>query len=846
MTPSFYFRYLIRDSRGARGRLLLFALCLAFGVAAIVAVAALAEGLDRTVRQEAKQLLGGDVRASSRQPIAETLGASIPALVQADHSDVRELLTMVAVADPARGGASRLVELAAIESTYPLFGELTTDPPGTVEDLLADRGLLIAPDLASQLGVDPGDRIKVGTESFTVRGLILDEPGHALNPLQIGPRVLMNASDLAATGLEGFGSRVQYQRLYRLAANPSSNDFEELIHDLREEAEQSGGSVRVTSYVEAQNGVRDSLERLSHFLGLVALLSLLIGGIGVAQSVRSFLASRLDAIATAKCLGLRPREGFLLYLGQVLLLAGVGSVAGGLLGLTLQLHLPRLLGDLVPVNALAFWRPRALLQGIILGLATSIGFALLPLLTVLSVPPLRALRRNAEPLATPRGWRTTILGLLLVGLVGIAWVQSGSLRTAGFFAIGVLVAAGILFAGALVLQRGAGQLRRLGWIPLSIRQGAAQLARPGISNLAATAALGLGTAVVLTTVLVQQHLTTQLDADLPRGAPGTFLVGIQPDQWPQLQEELAAFGVDNLDSVPEVLARLDAIDGVAIRTLIEDADEDRRWALTREQRLTYLHSLPENNDVVSGRWWSENPGLEASLEVDYASELGVAVGSRITFDVQGVPIEVEVTSLRQVDWRSFRINYFIVLAPGILDDAPQSRLAAATLPLGREQEIQDRIIRQFPNITFGDVRAMLRRISSLLTKLGLGVRFLGGFTAVAGLLILFGSVAATSVRRSGDLALLKALGFTRRGAATVLLAELGLTGIVAGAMGSLCAGVVSWLVATRLLDVTPHLFPETHLVVVLAVLLATCIAGAVAGFDALRRSPAEVFRNDVE
>ncbi|MBZ0114218.1 MAG: ABC transporter permease, partial [Thermoanaerobaculia bacterium] len=824
----------------------LFALCLAFGVAAIVAVAALAEGLDRTVRQEAKQLLGGDLRASSRQPLAETLGASIPALVGADHTDLRELLTMVAVADPARGGASRLVELAAVENTYPLLGELTTDPTGDVADLLADRGLLIAPDLAAQLAVGVGDPIQVGSESFTVRGLLLDEPGHSLTPFQIGPRVLMSASDLAATGLEGFGSRIQYQRLYRLSTNPSPDEFEELVDDLREAAEQTQGSVRITSYVEAQNGIRASLERLSNFLGLVALLSLLIGGIGVAQSVRSFLASRLDAIATAKCLGLRPREGFLLYLGQVLLLAVVGSVAGGILGLTLQLYLPRLLGDLVPADALAFWRPRALLQGVVLGLATSLGFALLPLLSVLTVPPLRAFRRDAEPLPTPRGWQSTVVGLLLVGLVAIARVQSGSFLTAGVFALGVLGTAGVLFAGALALQRSAGQLRRVGALPLSLRQGAAQLARPGLSNLAATAALGLGTAVVLTTALVQQHLTTQLDADLPLGAPGTFLVGIQPDQWPQLQEDLAAFGVDNLDSVPEVLSRLAAIDGVPISALVENVDEDRRWALTREQRLTYLETLPEDNEVIAGQWWNEDPGLEVSLEKDYAADLGVEVGSQILFDIQGVPIELEVTSLRQVDWRSFRINYFIVVAPGILEEAPQSRLAAATLPLGREQEIQDQIIAQFPNITFADVRSMLKRISSLLTKLGLGVRFLGGFTALAGLLILFGSVAATSVRRSGDLALLKALGFTRWGASGVLLAELGLTGLVAGVLGSLCAGVASWLVATQLLDVDPHLFPLTYVVVVLSTLVATCSAGAIAGFDALRRSPAEVFRNEIE
>ena len=841
-----YGLYLLRDSRGARGRLLLFGVCLAFGVAAVVSVAALSEGLDGTVRREAKQLLGGDLRASSQGPIPESLGSTLAVLHNAQSSDLKQMLTMVAVPEAGTGSSSRLVEMAAVDHSYPLYGALVTQPSLPLETLLSDQGLVIAPELASQLRLNVGDSLRVGDSLFTVRGLLIDEPGHALNPFQIGPRVLMNSQDLQATGLETFGSRIRYQRFYRVFPDIDIETLETTSQSLEAEIAESSHGIRMTTYLDSQAGIRESLERLSRFLGLVALLSLLVGGVGVAQSVRSFLASRLDAIATLKCLGLRPREALGLYLGQTFLLALIGSVAGGFLGLWLQLYAPGYLGTPIPPDTLAFWRPRALAQGIGLGLVTSVCFSLAPLLSVLTVPPLRALRRDATPIPTHRFVRGAVGLVLLGGLFGIAYVQANEVLSAALFTAGVLSTVSLLLGGAWFLRRQASVLQHTPLLPFTVRHGAAQLARPGSATLTATTALGLGTFVILTTVLVQQHLTTQLESELPSGAPGTFLIGIQPDQWDPVHRELKAVGATNIDSVPEILGRLVAVDDRPIHELTKNANEDQRWALTREQRITYLNELPPDNTLVDGVWWTDPNRAEISLEEEFALELGATIGSLLTFDIQGVPIEVEVTNLRQVEWRTFRINYFLVMAPGVLEAAPQTRLAAATIPSGQEQAVQDRILQRFPNITFIDVRSMLRQLSDLLKKLASGVRFLGGFTAVAGLVILFGSVASTSVRRSGDLALFRALGLTRRDAAMVLLAELGLTGLVASAIGSLTAGMATWAIATHLLDVDPHLFPGTHLSILALTLLATCSAGTAAGLQALRASPAEVFRQETE
>ena len=855
MRPRLYLSLLLRETRGARGRLAFLAACLAVGVAAVVAVAALADNLDQGLRREAKQLLGADLAISGRQPLPDEVRAAVARIAGARRAEVRELATMAAKqVPPDQVPPSLLVELKAVSGDYPLYGVLRTEPARPLRELLGTDGAVLAPEALERLRLRLGDELRLGEATFTVRGVLRGEPDRAVSAFTLGPRVLVSVAGFERTRLESFGSRIGYRLLVRLPGNATRADVDAVSRGLRE-AMGRRPWWRLETWTQAQPELRQGLRRVERFLGLVALLSLLIGGIGVAQTVRAFLASRLDAIAVLKCLGMRPREAFALYLGQCVLLALIGGLAGGLLGLLVQSEIPRLLGDLLPAQDLPFWQPRALLRGLLLGTATSVLFALPPLAAVLRVPPLRALRRSAEPLPPSPLVRVATALALLAGLVLLAYAQSGEWRLALSFVAVLVGAVGALTLAGWGLRRAALLLSRLPR-PLLLRHGAAMLARPAGEALPALIALGVGVLVVLAAALVERHLTGALDAELPKSSPSAFLIDIQPDQWSGIQDVLRREGATEIESVPVIMARLRAIDGVPVDRLAararpgeerEDGEtRERRWALTREQRLTYLADLPPDNQLVAGKLWSDPAVDEVSLEQEYAAELGARLGSRLVFDVQGVPVEVTVTSLRAVDWRTFRINFFVVAEPGVLEEAPQSRLAAARLPLGREARIQGLVAQGYPNVTLVDVRDVLGKVTAVFQRLGLGVRFLGGFTAAAGLAILFGAVAAGAVRRAREVALLKTLGFTRWGVAGLFAVEQALSGTVAGVLGVAGGALLARQIVVRQMELEWRLLPGTLGTAFAAALALTLLAGLAASARALRQRPIEALREERE
>lgn len=841
-------RFLLRETRGGRGRLSFLVLCVAVGVAAVVSVAALAEALDERVRRDAKKILGGDLAVSSTRELPEELLAAARTAAAATLR-TEELVTMAGIPDegPDREPPpTQLVELKVVGEGYPLYGEAHTTAGDAVSDVLASGRAVVGPELVARFDLAVGDALRLGEAAFEIGGLVAEEPDRGISAFQLGPRVFVSRTAFAATELEKAGSRITRRLLLRLPGNPGREAVESVAENL-DRTVDSSPHLRITTYLDAQASLGEGLRRVERFLGLVALLSLLVGGVGVAQTVRSFLASRLDAVAVLKCLGLRPREVFSLYLGQCLLLGLAGSLLGGLVGLGLQQQVPRFLGDLLPVSTLPFWRPAALARGLLLGLGTSLVFAVPPLTAVLRVPPLRALRRDAEPIPPSRGVLVGLGALLIAGLFGLATVQAGSPGLGGRFTLGLLVTGLLLAAAAAGLRRLAGALRKVRG-PVWFRQGAALMASPGSDLLPAVVALGLGVLVVLSTVLVQDHLSRALAAELPEGAPTTFLLDIQPDQWASVRSLLEERGSRAVDSVPVVMGRITAVDGRSAERLAEESSEegDREWALTREQRLTYLEELPPDNELVAGSWFSPEIPDEISVEAEFADDLGAGLGSTLTFDVQGVPLTLRVTSLRRVDWETFRINFFLVAEPEALAAAPQTRLAAARLPRGREQEVQDALAARFPNVTLIDVRAVLEKVAAILGRLSAGIRFLGLFTAAAGIMILFGAVAAGSVRRSRDVALLKTLGFTRGGVAAVFSTLFGLVGLVAGVIGAAGASLLTWILVTRGFDLDwePRIGPPV--IAILGCTLLTLVAGLTASARPLSRRPLEVLRAERE
>jgi putative ABC transport system permease protein len=295
-----------------------------------------------------------------------------------------------------------------------------------------------------------------------------------------------------------------------------------------------------------------------------------------------------------------------------------------------------------------------------------------------------------------------------------------------------------------------------------------------------------------------------------------------------------------------ITARLSAIDGVSVDELAKRGRRDggRRWALTREQRLTYLDRLPEDNKIIQGKLWSDPRRAEVSLEQEFAQEIGAKLGSTLRFDLQGTPLELAVTSIRTVDWQTFGINFYLIVEPGVLENAPQMRLAVARMVPGSEQQIQDQVAARYPNVLLLRIREMLDKILKIMRRISLGIRFLGGFTVLAGIAILAGAVGASTIRRGREVALLKTLGMTRRGVAATFAVEYALVGLVAGVIGTVGGTVLAWLVLTRGFEAKWQLDELSLAVALVASVALSVVAGLTASTRALARRPIEVLRSE--
>lgn len=837
-------RAIARELRGSATRLVVFVLSLSVGVASVVAVAGLSRGLDASVRREARRLLAADLAVTGYRPVPDAVDRALGGAVVA-RASVDEMATMAAtVSEGGAPGRSRLVELKAVGTGYPFYGELVTEPPEESGSLPLPDEVWIDPELARELSLGTGSRLRVGSAEFRVARTILAEPDRIEGPFGVGPRVLLSRSGLERTGLEVFGSRIRYRVLFRFPDGAGSEAVEAAADRVRA-ALPDGTTWEVETAADAQPALRTGMRRAGQYLGLVALLSLLIGGIGVGQTVRAWIASRLDATAVQRCIGFRSRDLVAAYVVQTAVLGAAGSTVGAAIGVLLQALMAAVVEPLVPGLRVSLWQPEAIARGTALGVLVAVAFALPALLEAGRVPPLRVLRRDAEPLPASPPVRAGVFVATASAVFAAAWAQSGSARDGALFVAGVAVVAGLLAAAGRALAWTVARMGRR--VPrVWLRNGMAALARPGAGTTGSIVALGLGILVIVGVYLVERRIGEELEAAIPEDAPNAFLLDVQVDQWDDVRERLAATGATVVGATPLVTARLARIDGAPVEEIVSGAEDgsSRRWVLTREQRMTWRESLQEGNTLVAGTLWSDPSLPEISVEEEFARDLRVGVGSTLTFDVQGVPVELHVTSLRRVEWRTFRLNFFLVVEPGALEGAPYSVVAAVRLPVGGEARTQDAVAAAHPNVTVIRVREIFERVGELLSRIAVGIRLLGLFTACAGIAILAGAIAAGSIRRSREVALFKTLGMTRFQVVAVYAVEYALLGLVAGGIGSAGGAGFAWYVLERGMELETTVAPGPALLAVLAAAAVAVAAGLAASAPALSRRPVEVLRRD--
>lgn len=840
MRAGFLLRMAVREVRTGWQRLLFFLLSIAVGVGALVGIASFSANLEGAIRREARTLMAADLELSSSQVFDD---ATLQAVGEVDGARVAELAEMPSMAARVDGTRSQLVELKAVRGGYPFYGELIVEPARPLGELLAE-GIVVEEGLLLQLNVAVGDEVKLGSRSFRVAGLLKREPDRVAAAFSLGPRVLMALADVEAAGLITLGSRVRHRMLLAL---PAELDAVAVAAEL--DAALPDERVQVRSFEAAQPTLRMFLARMRDFLRLATLVTLVLGGLGVAQSIRVFLQAKQDTVAILKVLGASTGEVTAVFVVQCLGLALLGSGLGLGLGVLIQQALPRVVGELLPVEIVGEFVPMAALEGLAVGVVTALLFCLLPLLSIRGVAPAQILRRELAAVVPVADRRARVVALVVLGggLVGLAAWLAGSWRLGAIFVGGVAAALLVL---SVASAAGLWVLRKLPRArSLSARQGLGNLTRPGSQAAAVMVSLGLGVAVIAQIQLVQSGLLARVADDAPADAPNFFFVGILPDQVEPFRALLTAQGAfEGHRLVPIVQARLAKVGGREVAEMSFASESDER-SVTREFAITWQDELPPGNEVLAGTWWSaEAAGRESwvSIEENLAQRIEVEVGEEVVFDIAGVRVPTRVESVRAVDWGQLQTNFMFILTRRALTGAPTSWAATARSRPGVEgrRALQAAVIAAMPNVTAIDAAEVIERVQALVDRIAGVIRFMAGASVLAGLVILAGSIAATRFRRVREAAIFKALGATRAVLLRSLAIEYLLLGLVAGCVGTAVGAGLAWAVLTLVLGIPWHAPWMVMIGLPVATAMLTVIVGVGALLGVIAEKPLAVLRGE--
>ena len=803
MRPPFALAMAWRESRGSRRRLALYLGSVSLGVAALVAINSFSANVTASIHAQARSLLGADLELRARTPFPPAVDSLLDSARSAGVP-VARVTSFASMVLAPRTGRTRLFDVRAVEGGFPFYGTVETKPPGRWRTFRAARQVLVDPAVLVHLDVHIGDTLFVGDARFTVAGVVTSAPGDVGLRTALGPRVFLPAQYLEDTHLLQFGSRASYRALLE---QPDDGAVQRFLNRHNALFEQSG--IRSETVSSQEEDLTRALGRLARYLGLVGLVALLLGGLGVGSAVRVFVRDKLDDAAVLRCLGTRPRTVLTIYLLQAVALGFVGAGVGVLLGLAVQAALPAVLGEFLPLTVAVTPHWSTVLAGLGIGVGTAVLFALLPLLGLQEVTPLRALRRDVDMGPEPRAGRArrlAVYGVLLAGLVTLSLWQAPRRMTGLGFAAGVLVATAALWLTARTLMRATRRFfpRRAAYV---VRQGVANLFRPHNQTVAVVIAIGFGVFLITTLYVVQRSLVGQFAVDARPDRPNLVFFDVQVDQRAGVTRLLAARGITPLETAPIVPARIARVNGVPVDSLTTDSLGRRRgrWALEREYRNTYRDTLVGSEQLVAGTWWrGPRPAgtlPRISLEADVAAEAGLRLGDRVTWNVQGVAVETRITSLRRVQWARFEPNFFVVFEPGVLERAPQTDvlLARAGSPELRAQ-LQRDVVLAYPNVSALDLSVVQQTLDGVVAKVTLAIRFMALFSIGSGLVILVGALTASRLQRLREVILLKTLGASARQVRRILLTEYLAWGSLAALTGVTLAGIAGWALVTRLFE----------------------------------------------
>jgi putative ABC transport system permease protein len=838
-------RLAVRELRGGVRGFAVFLACIALGVGAIAGIGSSADSLAEGLAREGQVILGGDVAFSL---IHRQAAPPERAFLDA-QGDLSISATMRAMARTEDGRAA-LVEVKAVDGRYPLYGAVHLDPAGDLESALAVRdgafGAAAEPTLLARLGIPVGARLRVGGATIEIRAGLLSEPDRLAAGLAFGPRLIVSQAALTATGLVQPGSLVRWTYRLRLAADPARmHATDGLVAQARARFPDAGWDIRTRD--NASPDLSRNIRRFTQFLTLVGLTALLVGGVGVANAVKTYLDRKRDVIATLKALGATGAEVFAIYLLEVMVLAAVGILVGLLVGAALPFLIVAAFAPIIPVPIVPALHPGPLLLALVYGFLTALAFALWPLGRAHDLPVSGLFRDTVAPTRRlPRLRYLLASAMTLAALAGFAVALAYDRHVAMVFVAAAAALFVVLRGMALIVMLAARRVRR----PRSslLRLALADLHRPGALTPTIVLSLGVGLALLVALTEIDGNLRREFTAGLPERAPSFYFLDIQQAEAERFDAFIRAHAPGaRLERVPMLRGRIVSLHGTQVEAV--RASPDVAWVLHSDRGISDSATVPAGSRVVAGSWWAPDyagPPL-VSLEARIAAGLGLKLGDPIVVNVLGRNIAATVANLRAVDWETLGINFVLVFSPNTFRGAPHADIATLTYADGgttaEESAMVSAAAAAFPTITTIQVKAVLDAVAALARQLMLGIRGASAITLVAAILVLGGALATGQRHRLYDAVVLKILGAPRQWLLSLYAVEYLLLGLATALFGVSAGVAAAGLVVNKVMEVEFVFLLGPAVAVALSAVILTILFGLVGAFMSLRQKPGEVLRH---
>lgn len=793
--------FALRELRAGVGGFGIFIACIALGVAVITGVGALTDALLSGFASQGRTLLGGDItlrRVHKRANAAEL--AQIKELGQ-----VAETATMRSMARLPDGSDQSLVEIKAVGPAYPLLGDMTLVGGDSFDVAVREKsGAVVAQSLLDRLGLKVGDKIKLGSGLVTIAGIINNEPDKISARMAFGPRVMLSHDALAATGLVQPGTLISWR--YAVVAPEGDAQPLATVNRLREIVKKQlpDGGFIVRDRRDPSPSITRVLTRLREFLTLLGLAALLIGGVGVANAVQTFIERRRKVVATYKSVGAAGNLVFGIYLVQVMVIALLGAVIGVAIGSVVPLLLGQAFGDALPiaVSGTISWGNVGI--GLLYGLLVALFFVLWPLGQTERIRPAALFR---DEVAGGEQWpsrRVLVLSALAAALlIGFTIWASGNMRLSlGFLggAAAILLVFWMIGWGVTLFARRMPRPRRP-----ELALAMVGLAAPGGLTRAVVLSLGAGLSLLVAVALVDASLIDELRGRMPANSPDYFAVDIAKQDRATFEKSILAHAANTkIETAPMLRGRIVKLKGVP-------ADEatvkpEAKWVLNGDRGLTYAEKIPKGSKIVAGEWWDKDYSGEplVSFVSDLAEEMGLKVGDTITVNILGRNITARIASLREIEWESLSINFVMIFSPNTLRAAPHNLLATVKLPNGTSPESEAAVARavgqSLPNVSMIRVKDAINAFAEVFGRVMIAVRVAASITLLAGAFVLAGALATAQRRRILQAVVLKCIGATRRKLLISHLAEYGLLAFLTAAVALIVGSFAAWLVVTYVLE----------------------------------------------